>query len=373
MIRIPLARPYIGDEEVRAVSRVIRSGKLSLGPKLPEFEKRFARYIGVEYAVAVNSGTSGLHLCMKALDIKPGDEIITTPFSFVASSNPAIFERAKPVFVDIDEKTCNIDPGKIERALSRRTKAIVLVHVFGRPCEMGPIMKIARKYNLAVIEDACEALGATYGKKKAGSFGKAGVFAFYPNKQITTGEGGMIVTNDKKTAEICRSLRNQGRNDSGEWLNHVRIGYNYRLDEMSCALGLEQLKKIDFIIRRRREIACEYTSKLKNVGGLIVPAASPQATISWWVYYLRVADAGKRNRILEYLNDRGVSSRGYFDPPIHLQPVYKKMFGYKKGAFPEAEKVAASGFIIPFFVGLKDKEVNRVCDTVKQAIRRISP
>jgi len=370
MNRIPLARPYVGDEEVKAVSRVIRSGMLSLGPRLPEFEKKFADYIGVKYAIAVNSGTSGLHLCMKALNIKPGDEIITTPFSFVASSNPAIFEGAKPVFVDIDEETYNIDPAKIEAAVTKRTKAIVLVHIFGQPCDMDPIIKIADKYNLLIIEDACEAIGATYKNKKVGTLGKIGVFAFYPNKQITTGEGGMIVTNNEKAAKICRSLRNQGRDDSGEWLNHVRIGYNYRLDEMSCAVGLEQLKKLDFIIKRRKEIAFKYTAELKGIEGLITPYSSPKATISWWVYYLRAGKMRERNRVLEYLNDNGVSSRGYFDPPIHLQPIYKKLFGYKKGDFPIAEKVASSGFIIPFFVGLKENEINRVCDTIKQAIRR---
>jgi len=373
MLRIPLARPYVGDEEVKAVSMVIRSGILSLGPRLPEFENKFADYIGVKYAIAVNSGTSGLHLCMKALDIKPGDEIITTPFSFVASSNPAIFEGAKPVFVDIEERTYNIDPAKIEAAVTKRTKAIVLVHVFGQPCEMDPIIKIADKYDLVIVEDACEAIGATYKNKRVGRFGKMGVFAFYPNKQITTGEGGMIVTNDEKTAKICRSLRNQGRDDSGEWLNHVRIGYNYRLDEMSCAVGLEQLKKIGFIIKKRNEIASQYTANLESIEGLITPYASPKTTVSWWVYYLRIGNTKERNRVLEYLNDKGVSSRGYFDPPIHLQPIYKKIFGYKKGDFPIAEKVASSGFIIPFFVGLKNKEINRVCDTVKQAIRRSKP
>jgi len=370
MIRIPLARPYVGDEEVRAVSKVIRSGMLSLGPKLPEFERRFADYIGLKHAIAVNSGTSGLHLCMKALDIKPGDEIITTPFSFVASSNPAIFEGARPVFVDIDEKNYNIDPAKIETAITRRTRAIVLVHVFGQPCDLDPIIKIANKYNLDIVEDACEAIGATYKNKKAGLFGKVSVFAFYPNKQITTGEGGMIVTNDLKIAKLCRSLRNQGRDDSGEWLNHVRLGYNYRLDEMSCALGIEQLKKINFIINRRKEIAKQYTDNLKKIKELIVPYISSNVSSSWWVYYLRVRDSKKRNAILKYLNSHGVSSRGYFDPPIHLQPVYKKIFGYKRGSFPVAERVALSGFIIPFFVALKDEQIEKVCNVIQEAMRR---
>ena len=229
--KIPLARPYVGEEEIKAVSEVIRSGWLSLGPKLTEFENRFADFIGAKHAVAVNSGTSGLHLCIKALNIGPGDQVITSSFSFVASSNPIILEGGNPVFVDIDERTYNIDPQKLEDAITEDTKAIVLVHIFGQPCNMEEIMRIAERKGIPIIEDACEALGAAFDGRKVGTFGQASVFAFYPNKQITTGEGGIIVTDNDEIAAICRSWRNQGRDDSGEWLNHVLIGYNYRMED----------------------------------------------------------------------------------------------------------------------------------------------
>lgn len=370
MHKIPLARPYIGKEEVKAAARVIRSGALSLGRKLPEFEEKFARVIGTRYAVAVNSGTSGLHLCLKVLNIKKGDEVITTPFSFVASSNPIIFEGARPVFADIREDTYNIDPEKLEKAITKKTKAIILVHLFGQPCDIDRIMRIAQKRKIAVIEDACEALGARYKGRKVGTFGRASVFAFYPNKQITTGEGGIICTDNQAIAGLCRSLRNQGRDDSGEWLNHVRIGYNYRLNEISCAIGIEQLKKLNFILSERSRIAAEYTKILRDVEEVIVPYTAPGVRNSWWVYYLRVGKGIDRNKLLAYLNSHGVSSRGYFDPPIHLQPVYRKIFGYTRGDFPVTEKVSGSGFIIPFFVGLEIREIKRVCNLIKEAIRR---
>lgn len=368
--KIPLARPYTGKEEIKAVSEVIRSGALSLGPKLSEFEDRFAEFIGTKYAVAVNSGTSGLHLCVKALDIKAGDEVITTPFSFVASSNPVIFERAKPVFADIDKRTCNIDPEKLEKAITKKTKAVILVHLFGQPCNMEAIMRICKERSIPVIEDGCEALGATYKARKVGTFGRLAVFAFYPNKQITTGEGGIIVTNDSKMAKICRSLRNQGRDDSGEWLNHINIGYNYRLDEMSCALGVEQLNKVSFILNKRREIAERYSEALGKIDGLIMPYADSHSQRSWWVYFLRLKDAHGRNKVIKYLNAHGVSSRPCFDPPIHLQPVYRKIFGYKAGDFPITEKVAQSGFIVPFFVGIQDSQIKEVILTLRESLRR---
>jgi len=368
--KIPLAKPYLDEKEVQAVSEVLRSGKLSLGPKVLEFERSFADFIGTKFAVAVNSGTSGLHLCVKSLGLSPGDEVITTPFSFVASSNPIIFEGGVPVFADIDERTCNIDASGIERAITAKTKAILLVHLFGLPCDMEGIVKISRKKGISIIEDSCEALGATYNHKMLGTFGKSAVFAFYPNKQLTTGEGGMIVTDDQRLASLYRSWRNQGRNDSGEWLNHVAIGYNYRLDEMSCALGVEQLKKADFILKKRKEIAKRYTEVFKDVEGLITPVAESRSQRSWWVYFLRAKDGYDRNKIIDYLNSKGVSSRGYFDPPIHLQPIYRERFGFKKRDFPIAEKVAESGFIIPFFVQISDKEISMVSRTVVEAVRR---
>jgi len=367
--KIPLAKPYVGKEEIKAVSEVIRSGWLSLGPKLTEFENKFAEFIGTKHAIAVNSGTSGLHLCIKALNIKPGDEVITSSFSFVASSNPIILEGGKPVFVDIDERTYNIDPPKIEEAITENTKAIVVVHIFGQPCNMEAIMKVSQEKRIPIIEDACEALGAAFNGKKVGTFGEASVFAFYPNKQITTGEGGIIVTNDDETAAMYRSWRNQGRDDSGEWLNHVRIGYNYRLDELNCAVGLEQLKKVEFILNKRREIADKYTEKLKHIDGIITPYVDPKVEISRWVYYLQAKEGLDRNKILEYLNENGVTSRAYFYPPIHLQPVYKKMFGYVGGELPVTERVSTKGFIVPFFIDMTNKQIDRVCTVIAKAVR----
>jgi len=367
---IPLAKPYVGEEEIKAVSEVIRSGWLSLGPKLTEFENKFAEFIGTKHAVAVNSGTSGLHLCIKALNIKPGDEVITSSFSFVASSNPVILEGGKPVFVDIDERTYNIDPQKLEEAITENTKAVVLVHIFGQPCNMEAIMKIAEKKRIPIIEDACEALGAAFNGKKVGTFGEASVFGFYPNKQITTGEGGIIVTNDDEIAAMYRSWRNQGRDDSGEWLNHVRIGYNYRIDELSCAMGLEQLKKVDFILNKRREIADKYTEKLKHIDEIITPYVDPKVEISWWVYYLQAKEGLDRNKILGYLNENGISSRAYFYPPIHLQPIYKKLFGYVGGELPVTERVSSRGFIIPFFIDMTNEQIDRVCAVIARAVKR---
>lgn len=360
--KIPLAKPSLGKEEIKAVTSVLKSGVLGLGPKLGEFETEFAKYIGSKYAVAVNSGTSALHMCVKALGIGPGDEVITTPFSFVASSNPIIMEGARPVFVDIEEDTYNIDPEKIENVITSRTKALLIVHLFGRPCNMDKIMKIAKKHNLPVIEDACEAIGAKFKGKKVGTFGTLSVFAFYPNKQMTTGEGGMILTEDKNLYYLLRSLRNQGRNEDGEWCTHVRLGYNYRLDEMSCALGIEQLKKIPSFLKERKKIALTYIKELKKCKMLKTMFLHKDYETSWWVFFLQLTDiAVNREYLLNYLNERGISARAYFYPPIHLQTFYKEKFGYKKGDFPVAEQVSERGFVIPFFVGLKTDQIKFIC------------
>lgn len=366
--KIPLAKPYLGEEEVKAVSGVIRSGILSLGPKAKEFEAQFTKFLGVKHAISVNSGTSGLHLCIKALGIKPGDEVITASFSFVASSNPILFEGGEPVFVDIDEKTYNMDPAKLEKAITSRTKAIIPVHMFGQPCNMGAIMEIANRRGIPVIEDACEALGASWSGRKAGTFGSSAVFAFYPNKQITTGEGGMIVTNDDKTAGLCNSCKNQGRDDTGQWLNHVRLGYNYRLGEMSCAMGVEQMKKIDYILKRRGQISAAYTRKLKGVKGIITPYVDTKANPTWFVYSLRTEDNVSRDKMVEYLNANGVGSKAYFYPPIHLQPFYMEKYGFKGGEFPVTEKISNSAFIIPFFTEITGGQISRVCSVIEEAV-----
>jgi len=364
---IPLAQPDIGEEEIRLVNEVLRSGWLSMGPKVGEFEEKFTDYIGTKHAIAVNSGTSGLHLCMNAIGIKKGDEVITSPFSFIASSNCIIFEGGKPVFVDIDPDTLNIDAESIEAAITKNTKAILPVHVFGQPCKMGAIMDIAEDHDLAVVEDACEAIGAEYNGQKAGTFGDASVFAFYPNKQMTTGEGAMIVTDDDNIAKLCRSLRNQGRSEDEEWLNHVRLGYNYRLDEMSCALGIEQLNRIDELVDKRANVAEEYTKQLGSVDGVTTQYLDPKVKMSWFVYVVQVNEDINRNKIMEYLKEHGVSCRPYFTP-IHLQPFYREMFGYKEGDFPICEKVCDSTIALPFYGNMDEETIGQVCSVLKDSL-----
>ena len=364
---IPLAQPDIGEEEIRLVNEVLRSDWLSMGPKVGEFEERFANYIGTKHAIAVNSGTSGLHLCMNAIGIKKSDEVITSPFSFIASSNCIMFEGGKPVFVDIDPNTLNLDAERIEAAITKNTKAILPVHVFGQPCKMDAIMDIAKNHDLAVVEDACEAIGAEYNGQKIGTFGDASVFAFYPNKQITTGEGAIIVTDDDNIAKLCRSLRNQGRSEDEEWLNHVRIGYNYRLDEMSCALGIGQLNRIDELLDKRAKVAAEYTKQLGGVDGIATQYLDSEVKMSWFVYVVQVSEDINRNNVMKYLKEHGVSCRPYFTP-IHLQPFYREMFGYKEGDFPICEKVCDSTIALPFYGNMDEDTIGQVCSVLKDSL-----
>jgi len=366
---IPLAKPYIKKEEIEAVTKVLKSGHLSLGPKLKEFEERFAKYIGTKYAIAVNSGTSGLHVCLRALGIKEGDEVITTPFSFIASANCMLYERARPVFVDVKEDTFNIDPTLIEEKITEKTKAILVVHVFGQSCDMDAIVKIAKKHNLKIIEDACEAVGATYKNKKVGTFGDCAVFAFYPNKQMTTGEGGIVVTNNSEIAKLCRSMSNQGRASNMQWLTHERLGYNYRMDEMSAALGVEQLKKIDFILKRRKELADLYVQKLKDVKGVIPPKIADYNSHSWFVFPVRVENDIDRDKVIEKLDKNGIQSKAYFYPCIHLQPFYKKSFNYKEGDFPIAEEISNSTLILPFYPQMNENIIDRVVSSLREALK----
>ncbi|MCK8824339.1 DegT/DnrJ/EryC1/StrS family aminotransferase [Fuchsiella alkaliacetigena] len=365
---IGLSGPDIGPREKELVNEVLDSGWLSLGKMLDKFEKNFADYIGTKYAVGVNSGTSGLHLLIRALGIEAGDEVITTPFSFVASSNCILFENAKPVFVDIDPKTLCIDPDKIEAAITDKTKAILPVDVFGQPANMTKIMEIADEYNLKVIEDSCEAIGAEHKGQKAGTFADASVFAFYPNKQITTGEGGMIVTDDEEIANLCRSMRNQGRSQDKQWLSHVRLGYNYRLDEMSCAVGIAQLERIEEILAKRASVAEKYNKLLADAPEVKTLTITEDTTkMSWFVYVIQLAEEIDRNRVMDYLRDNGVSCKPYFTP-IHLQPFYVEEFGYQRGDFPITERVSDSTIALPFYNELSEGEVETVVDNLKSAI-----
>ena len=389
-IRIHLSRPDITEKEIASVISVLRSPNLSLGPKVAEFEQKFADYVGSRFAIAVNSGTSGLHLAVRCLRIGEKDAVITTPFSFVASANCILYEKALPVFVDIDERTWNIDPEKIEDYLKgnctregpwgipvdkrtgRYVRAILPVHIFGLPCDMERITDLAREYNLGVIEDACEAVGTEFNGRKAGTFGNLGVFAFYPNKQITTGEGGLIVTDDENFASLCRSLRNQGRGEDGRWLDHHLLGYNYRISDINCALGIAQLERIDEILEKRDRVACRYNELLKGV--VLVPEVSGDVRRSWFVYVVCLPKKHPqevRDKILAELNGRGIGCKNYF-PPIHLQPYYRERFGFKEGDFEVTEAISKRTIALPFHNHLKEEEIVNVAETLKGILERWS-
>lgn len=368
----PVAKPYITTEDKKGVLAVLDSGYLSLGSKVTEFENKFAEKLGAKYACAVSSGTAGLHLVMLAAGLGQGDEVITTPFTFVASANSVLYVGAKPVFVDIDPLTYNMDPLKIEKKINKKTKAILVVHIFGQPCEMTPIIRLAKKYKLRIIEDACESIGATYKGRLAGTFGQAGVFAFYPNKQMTTGEGGMIVTNNERIYETCNSLRNQGRAKNDQWLNHKYLGYNYRLDEMSAALGISQLKKLDFMISERRKIAGWYNEILKPYSDIIqAPITAVKNTHTWFVYVIKLKNKKiNRNLLIKKLKEIGISAKPYL-PSIHLFDFYKKQFGFKTGDFPISEGVSDSSLALPIYLGLTARDCKYIVTKLLNEINKL--
>ena len=374
MYKIPLSKPDITNKEIKAVEGVLKTSRLSLGEKYIEFEKVLAKFAGVKYAIVVNSGTSGLHLIIRALGIGRGDEVITTPFSFIASSNCILYEGAKPVFCDIDEKTFNIDVLKIEEKITEKTKAILAADIFSQPADWDELKKIAKKHKLFLIEDSAEALGSEQNGKKCGSFGDAGIFAFYPNKQITTGEGGVALTNNKKIYELCQSMANQGRKiKNGKWLEHVRLGYNYRLDEMSCALGIAQMKRIKDILKKRVRVAELYNKKLKDVAELEIPFIKPGNKISWFVYVIKLNEylAGKkRGEIIKKMAKNGIQCSDYFQA-IHLQSFYKEKFKYKEGDFPVAEGISKRSLALPFFNDLGEKEIDFVVKSLKETLSNV--
>lgn len=361
-MQIPLSRPDITQAERDAVNEVLSTPILSLGPKVPEFEQAFCDYLGCKYAVAVNSGTSGLHLALRALGVGRGDEVIVPPFTFIASSNSIMFDGGRPVFVDVDPDTWNIDPARIEAAITPRTKAILPVDVFGQPAEMDPIRKIADKHGLRVLEDSCEALGATYKGRKAGTLGEVGIFGFYPNKQMTTGEGGMIVTNDEAIYKMTASMRNQGREGMG-WLGHARLGYNYRLSDINCALGLAQIRRIDDILAKRFNVAEMYVARLAGEKRIRLQKIHPDCRISWFVMVVRLDDSyseADRDRMIETLRSRGIMASNYF-PPVHLQPFYVQELGCKRGMLPICEALSDRTIALPFHGQLTEAEVDHVC------------
>jgi len=391
-MKIPMSSPDLIKSDIKAVSEVLETRYLSIGPKNKAFEEDLASFVGTKFAVSVNSGTSGLHLAVIAAGIEEGDLVITTPFSFIASANCILFERAVPVFVDIDPYTYNINPSQVAQAahdltqggeaakrwlprnIQRSTfngqqlKAILPVDAFGQPADFDPLQKVADKFDLKIIEDSCEALGAEYKGRKAGTLGDVGVFAFYPNKQMTTGEGGMIVTDRDDWANLYRSLRNQGRDIFDTWLNHTRLGYNYRIDEMSAALGLSQLKRIEKLLAKRAKVAEWYTKRLVAVDGVKIPEiASTTSQMSWFVYVVRVtADLG-RNQVMEKLKAEGIPSRPYFTP-IHLQPFYVDKFGYKLGDFPETEAAGDQCLALPFSSVMTEDQVDYVCTLLRSIL-----
>ncbi|MCG8405813.1 MAG: DegT/DnrJ/EryC1/StrS family aminotransferase [Phycisphaerales bacterium] len=367
---IDLSGPDITQAEIDAVITVLKSGRLSLGPRVEAFEQALARYVGVEHGIAVSSGTAALHLLMRAIDLRYGDEVVSTPFSFIASTNCILFERAKPVLVDIDPETWNLDLNGIEAAITSRTKAIIPVDVFGVVPDMDAIDQIAERHGLRVIEDSCEALGSKLKGRKAGSFGDAGVFGFYPNKQITTGEGGMITTHDAEIAKLCRSMRNQGRDTGMGWLSHERLGYNYRLSDIACAIGAVQMSRIDDILAKRGQVAGWYRERLTDEPRISMQRIPDECEMSWFVFVIKLADdyseADRGNKIAQ-LRERGIGCSNYF-APIHLQPFYQEQLGYKQGDFPVCERVAARTIALPFHCGLTESDVDKVCQTLKELL-----
>jgi perosamine synthetase len=365
---IPLSAPWIDGREEELVLETLRSGQLSLGPMVDRFEAALAERVGAERVAAVSSGTAGLHLCMRLAEIGPGDEVVTTPFSFVASANCALYEGATPVFADVDPRTLNLDPAAVEAAITPRTKAILPVHIFGYPAELDELEAIAGRHGLALVEDACEALGAAYRGRPVGSSGRPAVFAFYPNKQMTTGEGGAVAVASEEEWALLKSLSNQGRSDSGEWLTHARLGYNYRLDDLSAALGLAQLERLDDILAARAEVAARYGRLLASVDGVEAPLADDaDHRRSWFVYVVRLAAGVDRKRVMARLAKQGVASKPYL-PSIHLQPFYRERFGYREGILPVSEDASARSLALPFHARLPVEDQEHVVESLRRAL-----
>ena len=355
---IPLAQPDVGPREEELVLEVLRSGMLSLGPMGPRFERAFADWVGTKHAAAVSSGTAGLHLGLVRAGVGPGDEVITSPFSFISSANCALHAGADVAFADIDPVTFNIDPAALEAAITPRTKAIVPVHIFGLPCDIEAISAIATKHGLAIVEDGAEALGAVRQGKKIGTHGSPTIFAFYPNKQMTTGEGGIVTTDDDDVYEDILSLRNQGRADSGAWLEHDRLGWNYRMDDLSAAVGLAQVERLDEILGKRATVADRYTALLAGIPGVTLPSVVEGDVRSWFVYTVLLEPGVDRNAVIGLLAERGVASKPYL-PSIHLQPLYRAR-GHREGEFPISEAISARALALPFFGNLTVEQQERV-------------
>ncbi len=365
--RIPLSRPYLDEREEELVLEVLRSGRLSLGPAIVRFEELFAERVGAPYAAAVSSGTAGLHMLCHIAGLGLGDEVITSPISFVATANCFIFEGATPVFADVDERTLNLDPTAVEAAITERTKGIVLVDMFGYPCELDELREVADRHGLAVIDDSCEALGAEYKGRPVGSHGVSGAFGFYPNKQITTGEGGMVTTHSEREWELLKSLRNQGRSYESRWFHHVRLGFNYRFTDLQAAVGIAQLEKLDALLRLRAEAASRYDALLAGVDGVEPPHPDDaDHKRSWFVYVTKLARGIERDVVLERLAGEGIEAAHYV-PCVHLQPYMRERYGFREGMCPVAENASERLLALPFFPQLEREDQERVVDALLAA------
>jgi perosamine synthetase len=359
---VPLSGPYVDGRDEELVLEVMRSGRLSLGPMIDRFEEALAEKVGAPYAAAVSSGTSGLHLLCISAGIGEGDEVITSPYSFAASANCFIYEGGVPVFADVDPRTLNLDPAAVEAAVTPRTKAIVAVDIYGYPCELDPLRAIAEKHGLAFIQDSCEAIGAEYKGKTLGSHGPGAVFAFYPNKQITTGEGGIVTTHSEDEWRLIRSLRNQGRGDSGGWLEHVRLGFNYRMSDVNAALGLGQVEKLEKILARRAAVASRYDELLGDVDGVELPCADDtDHERSWFVYVVKLPDNATRERVIAHFERESIGFNRYL-PSIHLQPYMRERYGFSEGLCPVSEDASSRTLALPFFTGLERDAQERVAE-----------
>jgi perosamine synthetase len=367
--RIPLARPYLDEREEELVVEVLRSGRLSLGPTIERFEEQIADRVGAPYAAAVSSGTAGLHLLARIAGVAAGDEVITSPLTFAASANCFIYEGAKPVFADVDPRTWNLDPAGVEAAISVQTKAVVAVDMFGYPCELAPLMELCERHGLTLIEDSAEALGAEYKGSPIGSHGPSCVFGFYPNKQLATGEGGVVTTHSEEEWKVLRSLRNQGRSYEGAgWFNHVRLGFNYRWTDLQAAVGLAQLEKLDRMLELRSAAAETYARLLADVAGVtLAPADDEEHRRSWFVYVVQLDPDVDRARVMVEMRERGVDVAEYV-PCVHLLTYMRELYGFDEGLCPVAEEIAARTLALPFFPGIERDDQEYVVDALRSTL-----
>jgi len=366
-VKLALSSPWVDVRDEELVLEVLRSGRLSLGPAGPQFESLLADAVGAPHAAAVSSGTAGLHLCLHLIGIKPGDEVITSPYSFVASANCAIYEGAHPVFADIDRKTLNLTPEAVEAAITPKTKAVVAVDIFGYPCELDELRAICDRHGLALVEDACEALGAEYKGRRLGSHGHLATWAFYPNKQITTGEGGAVTTASAEEHELLVSLRNQGRLETSSWLQHGRLGFNYRLDDISAALGIGQLERLDEILSLRRQVADRYSGLLADLDVELPIPDDADHSRSWFVYVVKLPTGVDRDAVMARMSEEGIATAPYV-PSIHLQSYMRERYGFSEGLCPVSEDASARTMAIPFHTRLHREDQERVAEALRSAL-----